>query len=49
MARIEEPLRHYSDKAKEVRRSLEEALTTLKAKLAEREALQAKRVALQVC
>ncbi len=48
MARIEEPLRRYSERAKEVRRSLQEALAALKAKLAEKEALQAKRVALQV-
>jgi hypothetical protein len=48
MLKIEDPLRRYSDRATEVRRSLQDALTALKTKLAEREALQAKRVALQV-
>jgi hypothetical protein len=48
MLRIEDPLRRYSERAKDVRRSLEEALAALKTKLAERESLQAKRVALQV-
>jgi len=48
MLRIEDPLRRYSDRAKEVRKSLQDALTALKAKLIERESLQAKRVALQV-